>query len=463
MVLVIIHCLLLVLSGDFVHGADPSTYPVISFVLLEMLAGSVYLVLLWLIPRSGVERRSLALVIGVGLIIRALTMFSTPILEDDFYRYMWDGAVLAGGDSPYRYAPAQVLAVDAESSADLMALAELARVSTPVAQRINYPQLTSIYPPLVQGAFALGAGIDAFNLTVWRLMLLVFEGLCVALLYMGLRRLGRSPLWLAIYLWNPLVVKELVNSAHMDALLLPLLAAALLLMLMNRAVLPSLCLALASGVKLWPVLLLPTVLRPLLAEPRKLLAALGVFLGAFCGTAWWVYRQAGGETGLSAFAVGWNMNDGFFVALHWLVGNVLSVLDFQWVDSAAVARALVVTTVLWLGFWLNRHVAADDDALCRRFLIVIAAVFLLSPAQFPWYYTWLVPFLVLTPSPALLLMTVLLPLYYLRFYFDFRDQAYLFDYGVVWLEYLPVWLLLMREWRFHSGAGTRTHLDLRQS
>jgi len=327
-------------------------------------------------------------------------------------------------------------------------------VSIPVAEMEHtFVPMTTIDP----------AVIDAFNLTVWRLMLLVFEGLCVALLYMGLRRLGRSPLWLAIYLWNPLVVKELVNSAHMDALLLPLLAAALLLMLMNRAVLPSLCLALASGVKLWPVLLLPTVLRPLLAEPRKLLAALGVFLGAFCGTAWWVYRQAGGETGLSAFAVGWNMNDGFFVALHWLVGNVLSVLDFQWVDSAAVARALVVTTVLWLGFWLNRHVAADDDALCRRFLIVIAAVFLLSPAQFPWYYTWLVPFLVLTPSPALLLMTVLLPLYYLRFYFDFRDQAYLFDYGVVWLEYLPVWLLLMREWRFHSGAGTRTHLDLRQS
>ena len=461
--LVAIHCLLLVLSRDFDYDAAALTYPVIAFVVLEVLAGGIYFMLLWLIPRSAAEHRTLALIIAVGLAIRALAMFSTPILEDDFYRYMWDGAVLAGGHNPYRYAPAEVLAADADSAADLVALSALADASAPVAQRINYPRVTSIYPPLVQGVFALGASIDAFNLTVWRLILLMFEGLTVALLYLGLRRLGRSPLWLAIYLWNPLVVKELANSAHMDALLLPLLAAVVLLMLLDKSVFASLCLALAAGVKLWPVLLLPTVLRPLLSEPRKLIAALGVFIGAFCGTAWWVYGQAGGDTGLTAFSVGWNMNDALFLALHWLVDNILRLFEFQWLDSAGVTRALVVTAVVWLGFWLNKGVAADSDALCRRFLILTAAVFLLSPAQFPWYYTWLVPFLVLAPSPALLLLTVLLPLYYLRFHLDFRDQARLFDYGVVWLEYLPVWLLLMGEWWLPGGVGRRARLDLRRS
>ena len=144
MMLVIIHYLLLVLSGDFDYEAPLLTYPVIAFVALEMLAGGIYLVLLWLIPRSGEERRLLVLIVGVGLAIRALAMFSTPILEDDFYRYMWDGAVVAGGYDPYRYAPAEVLAADADSAADLVALSELARASTPVAQRINYPRLTSI-------------------------------------------------------------------------------------------------------------------------------------------------------------------------------------------------------------------------------------------------------------------------------------------------------------------------------
>ncbi|TVS21020.1 MAG: hypothetical protein EA424_01035 [Planctomycetaceae bacterium] len=34
-------------------------------------------------------------VIVVGLGMRALMMPSTPMLETDFYRYLWDGAVLA--------------------------------------------------------------------------------------------------------------------------------------------------------------------------------------------------------------------------------------------------------------------------------------------------------------------------------------------------------------------------------
>ncbi len=452
-VLIAIHLVLVPLSWKFDYDASPLTYPVVAFVALEMLAAGVYLTVLWLIPRSRADGRLVALVLGVGLVMRIATLYSTPILEDDFYRYLWDGAVVAAGNDPYRYSPAQVLAADGDSAAELSALSMLAQDSTPVAQRINYPQLTTIYPPLTQGVFALGASIEAFSLTVWRLMMLLFEGGAVALLYLILRCLNRSPLWLAIYWWNPLVVKELVNSAHMDAILLPALAGVLLLMLLGKRVLASLFLALAAGVKLWPVLLLPIVLRPLISEPRKLAVTLLVFLTAFSTTAWWVYRQAVGETGLAAYTLSWNMNDAFFLALHWAVGNVLEVLDYEWLASASVTRALVVAIILWLGLWLNRRDAGDADQLCSRFMLLTAAVFLLSPAQFPWYYTWLVLFLVVAPNPALLLLTALLPLYYLRFYLDFRDQARLFDYGIVWLEYLPVWLLLARQWWLHVRRG----------
>jgi hypothetical protein len=90
--------------------------------------------------------------------------------------------------------------------------------------------------------------------------------------------------------------------------------------------------------------------------------------------------------------------------------------------------------------------------------LVIAALFLLSPTQFPWYYVWLAPFLALCPSFALLALTAALPLYYLRFYFDARDQVALFDYGIVWLEYLPIMALLIVEWiamRRHSRPSVR--------
>jgi hypothetical protein len=69
-------------------------------------------------------------------------------------------------------------------------------------------------------------------------------------------------------------------------------------------------------------------------------------------------------------------------------------------------------------------------------------LFMLSPTQFPWYYLWLVPLLALKPSWALLALTVTLPVYYLRYPLEALGEAVWFDYGLVWLEFVPIWLLL---------------------
>ena len=112
-----------------------------------------------------------------------------------------------------------------------------------------------------------------------------------------------------------------------------------------------------------------------------------------------------------------------------------------------VTRGLVGLGLLAIGLWLARRRAASADEACTRWLIVVAALFLLSPTQFPWYYTWVVPFLALVPRLSLLTFTALLPLYYLRFLLDARGLAHWFDHGVVWIEHAPVWLLLGWEWR----------------
>ena len=42
-------------------------------------------------------------------------------------------------------------------------------------------------------------------------------------------------------------------------------------------------------------------------------------------------------------------------------------------------------------------------------------------------------------------MALTLPLYYLRPWFTHNGMAAWFDHGVVWLEFGPVWLLLLRQ------------------
>jgi hypothetical protein len=106
----------------------------------------------------------------------------------------------------------------------------------------------------------------------------------------------------------------------------------------------------------------------------------------------------------------------------------------------------------WIS-WLARKKSNEPAELFERCLLAVAAVFLLSPTQYPWYYTWMIPFLAIRPRTSLLLLTATLPLYYLRFYFDARGKAGIFDYGIVWLEYVPVWCMIIAEWHKKRRAA----------
>ena len=87
--------------------------------------------------------------------------------------------------------------------------------------------------------------------------------------------------------------------------------------------------------------------------------------------------------------------------------------------------------------------------MSRRFLWPIAALYLFSPTQFPWYSLWILPFLAIQPQRSLLLLTALLPLYYLRYFFAARGLVEVHDMGIVWLEFVPVWCLLI--WEGYRG------------
>jgi alpha-1,6-mannosyltransferase len=86
------------------------------------------------------------------------------------------------------------------------------------------------------------------------------------------------------------------------------------------------------------------------------------------------------------------------------------------------------------------------EPLLHGALLVGAVTFYLSPAQFPWYMLWFLPFAVLLWRAPLLLPAALLPLYYL--WVPLRDAGLgaVFAHGVAALHLLPVllWLALER-------------------
>jgi hypothetical protein len=386
--------------------------------------------------------------------MRLVAVFSTPVLEDDYYRYLWDGAVAVNGFNPYRYAPLDIQQYQTGSQNIPRRLGELAKRSGDIAEHINYPWLRTIYPPIAQAGFALAYLISPFSLMAWRLVLMGFD--LAALWLIGRQRLPGVAL--IIYWWNPLLVKETYNSGHLDIMLIPFLVMAAVASGREKPLLATSCLGVAAGIKLWPIVLAPIAWRPLLRCPRRLVAALSI-LAAFLIMSLFPFFFTGLDTssGFMAYSRYWEMNDAVYTIYRWALGLISGVFGAGPTIARMLPRVLFTVLILCWAFWAAGHTRTPADA-GRHYLTVVAALFVLSPTQFPWYYLWLLPFLALNPNAPLIIYTALLSLFYLRPYFTSRSMTSIFDHGIVWLEHGPVLVLLIRQWwlsRKENATGIR--------
>ena len=162
-------------------------------------------------------------------------------------------------------------------------------------------------------------------------------------------------------------------------------------------------------------------------------------------------------SGFVAFAGNWQTNSALFLVASRLAEIALAVLHLPTDRAALLARGCLGLIVGTAALCMARRSWTDADDLMRKAGVVTAALFLLSPAQFPWYAAWMLPFLAFRPSLALLALTALLPVYYTSFHFLARDQYDTFRHGLVWLIWLPVWAGLgLETWRAR-GQAERPH------
>ncbi|MCP4937195.1 MAG: DUF2029 domain-containing protein [bacterium] len=389
-----------------------------------------------------------------GLLARILMLFTQPMLEDDFQRYLWDGALTANGHNPYFLSPKDVF----EGASGEPLLEQLEQRSGLLLGRVNHPELRTIYPPVAQLGFALGYWLKPFSLTSWRLIALASELTTLALLVLLLKTLHRPVLWAALYWLNPLIIKELINAAHMEVLLVPLLLGSLWAAFHYRYVLTSFLLALAVGVKIWPALLLPLYLRAGLKTPKKLITPVLIFTSMIALMALPVlFAGLDQKSGFVAYAQTWKTNSALFPALAALMQK-LSALFFAHVNTpetgSVFARLLIAFALGAIALHTAWHQPYGAQDLARKTLLITTAMFLLSPAQFPWYSVWFMPFLAFLPFYGLALLVPALQVYYLSFYFAANEIEYLYPNLVIWLAWVPVWSVLACELasRFHSNS-----------
>ena len=398
----------------------------VGFLSLYLGVSLFYLVCCYLVtnlsPAMRGQRRTMVLIWMAGLVFRVTVLPLDPGLSEDLNRYRWQGKLQAAGGNPYTEVPEDPRWIALRDE---------------TWPRVSRKDLPSVYGPLYEGLFRvyypLAAAIepDPVNQTWWfKLPFLFFElllGLAVARL---LRLMGRAPEWLLVYWWSPLVVVEIWAQGHNDSLAMLLLVVALAAALAERWTLAFAGLALASAAKFWPGLLFPFFLLSREQGRWRLRWKPALVTVPVALAVSWPYLDGIENTVdlLEGFLGGWRNNDSLYGLIYDWVGR-----DFD-AGTAVVTRLLTgALAALW----------CLQLPLVRAAKWTAALLLFLSANCFPWYLSWLVPFLAVYPNAALLLWTALAALsYHVLIGYD-ATGVWEYSEEILRLEYLPVYGLLL--------------------
>jgi hypothetical protein len=346
-----------------------------------------------LVLRSARPPRAGALIIGAGIAFQVVAVLTPPTSSDDDYRYVWDAKVQLAGIDPYRYPPA---AAQLDPLRDKFFL-EPARPGCPWpipqgCSTINRPTVRTIYPPVAEGAFT---AIRVASLAghgrhlPWQLAAALGSIAVAWLLYR--RQLARGrPLWLvAVWAWCPLTVVEYGNNAHIDWLAVLL---AVLAMTTRRATTAGALAGAAIATKLYPALILPSLLR------RRPVVTVSAAIG-FVAISYVPHVLAVG-----AEVIGYL--PGYLREEHYTSGQRFLLLPPG--RAATVAAAIVAVTV---AAWVLRR--TDPERPENTAVVLAGTAILVTTPSYGWYCGLLLALVVMSGDLAWLPVTLAPGLWYL--------------------------------------------------
>jgi len=441
-------------APSFAHGLAPEQMPIAEFVTAYVvICLAFFLILPPLVRASGsLNAKYLMLfVIVVGIFARLGFIGGPTTMEDDYNRYLWDGAITASGENPYAHSPEEIR-TQLRKEGNLYDT--LIKHSDGVFERINFPQFSTVYPPAAQLVFAITYWISPFNLDALRIVLLCFELGSLALIIMLLKHFDLPLQWATLYWWNPLVIKEIANSAHMEPVLMLSVLAAGYFVLKKRFHFSSVMLAIAAGIKVWPALLVVVIWRQLLPDFKQLILnslLFGILLGLMVSPI--ILTGLNQESGFVAFGGQWQASSIIFLVSEWLAFHLTPYWVDDYLDIPIVSRVLLGISLLAFIAVICIRRASDANELLWRIFLIIAGIYLLSPTHAPWYFLWLAPLLCIYPVRGLWLAGVLIPLHYGYFHFAARDMHDIYHDWIVWFIWTPVWIFLASEFVKNKVAG----------
>lgn len=369
---------------------------------------------------KGAKKETLNQLLVVSILYRLFFLFSIPTLSDDYFRFIWDGQLLANGVNPFDYLPTAVT-IDFPNKAELLA-------------GMNSANYYTVYPPIAQVIYLFSAWLSPNSvlgsIIVMRSIIIAAELGIILLLPKLLKALNMNPLNSLWYALNPLVIVELSGNLHFEGIVLFFFLLAVYLLALNKEKLSAVAWALAAATKLIPIFFLPIILRKLnLKKGAVFYLIFGITFAAL-----WISLY--NSTLVPHFLQSVNLYSKTFefnASVYYVVRAIgYQVMDYNviqtagpWLTRMAYVGILIILLkkkiISWQGFF-------------TALLFALSWYYLLALIVHPWYSITLVFLAVFTRFRFPMLWSFLAVLSY----FAYSNPAFQENFWLIGVEYTVV-------------------------
>lgn len=407
-------------------------------ILLYIGAFGVFLYQVWPIlfeQKSEEKASSIVYWMWAALGLRLIALFAIPALSDDYFRFVWDGRLLAQGINPFLELPSSYM-----ENPDQAAAIGL----TPyLFEQMNSQQYFTIYPSVLQAVFYVAAKLfpDQVYGAVWIMKVCIFlaEAGSLVLIVRLLRHWDMASDRAVLYALNPFIIVELTGNLHFEAIMIFFLLLSIWLLVKGKWIYATIPFALAISSKLLPVMLLPLLLRRIGFWKTTFFSGITLVISALLFLPLYSPEAlAHLLESVRLYYESFEFNASIYYVIRWLgyvfIGfNIIGVAG----KCLAVAKVLGILLIVW------REPQPSLRNLPRAMLWTFALYFSLASIVHPWYITTLLALGLFTHYRFPVLWTLLLPLSY----FAYRTDAYEESLLLVGISYLLVYGAMLYEWR----------------
>lgn len=397
------------------------------FLSLFTVAFGVYLVLLL----KKTYKLNGKMILIWAIVLRGALFFMMPNMSDDYFRFAWDGQMIANGINPFMDTPENL--IDSEAVKDIEGL-------QPLYDGMNSIQYHTVYPPANQAVFTIAVWIGGDNIylvvLIMRLFIFLAEIGTVILLLRLLRHFGKPESLAMIYAFNPLVITELTGNLHFEGLMLFWMMLAFYLLIKQRNHLSAICMAVAIGVKLIPLMLLPFLIRRIgWVKSIVYCTIVGVVLLIMFIP--FISNELVAHFGesLDLYFQYFEFNASVFYLLRELGYLIVGWDPVRYVGPAL--SLIVLGTILFIAF-RRKH---SWDEIWPKMLFALLVYYGLAIIVHPWYISSLVLLSVFTQFRFALVWSAAILLSYVAY----MTETYTESYVAVIIEYTAVYGYLIYE------------------